>query len=57
MLKVNGINVFENNEFSWHAWSADVLQTPQEVYDAFDALGVVGKKIVSIRAIGLDYNF
>lgn len=56
MLKVNGTNVFENNEFSWYAWSADVLQTPQEVYDAFDSLGVTGKKIVSIRAIGLGYN-
>lgn len=56
MLKVNGTNVFENNEFSWHSWSADVLQTPQEVYDAFDLLGVTGKKIVSIRAIGLGYN-
>lgn len=56
MLKSNGKNVFENNEFDWHSWSADVLQTPQEVYEAFDALNVVGKKIVSIRAIGLGYN-
>lgn len=56
VLKVAGNNIFEGNKYSWRSWSANVLQTPDEVHAAFASLGVVGKRIVKIHAIGMAYN-
>lgn len=56
MWKVNGNDVFENNIYSWHAWSAEILQAPEEVYACFAKLNLFNKKIAEIRAIGYGYN-
>ena len=56
MLKVYGRDIFENNVFSWESWSADVLQMPNEVRDAFDRLNLCGNIISNIAAVGYVYN-
>ena len=56
MLKVNGHNIFANNVFSWASWSADVLQSPKEVRDIFNALDICEKTISTIKAVGYAYN-
>lgn len=57
LIKSNGNNQFTNNVFSWEAWSADVLQKPEEVCAVFDQLNLTGKKIVDIKPVGYGYNF
>lgn len=56
MQDVAGNNRFVNNRFSWHVWSADVFQTPDEVREAFRVLNIQGRIIVDIRAIGRAFN-
>lgn len=57
MIKNYGNNQFENNTFSWEAWSADILQKPEEVRAVFNQLNIIGKKIVNIKPVGYGYNF
>ncbi len=40
------------NIFDWHKWNAATYEEPEDIIRAFDALGVCGKKIASIRIIG-----
>ena len=56
MWEVNGNDIFEDNTYSWHAWSAEILQAPAEVYDRFAQMNLFNKKIAKIRAIGFGYN-
>ena|GEM_PF-1950242 len=56
MFKVDGDNFFKNNVFSWSSWSADVLQSPEEVYHVFNGLNILGKRIKTIKAVGYGYN-
>lgn len=52
MIKINGNDVFKDNKFDWYSWSADVLQTPRELREAFDKLNLIGKRVVDLLAIG-----
>lgn len=56
MWKVNGNDLFEDNTYSWHTWSAEILQAPEEVYARFEQLNLLNKRISKIRAVGLGYN-
>jgi hypothetical protein len=51
----NGKDRFENNTFSETEWSAQILQTPEEVYHVFNQLNVVGRKITTMRSVGTDF--
>ena len=55
MIKVDGNDVFEDNRFWGKSWSADILQTTEEVRRAFEELEIVGRTVTHIRAIGLAY--
>lgn len=55
-LKVGGNNEFTDNTYSWHSWSPDVLQSPEEVYAAFEACNFVGRRISGFKAVSLAYN-
>ena len=55
MIKINGNDVFKDNKFDWYSWSADVLQTPAELREAFDKLNLTGKRIVDLLDIGGEY--
>ncbi len=52
MIKVNGNDVFKDNKFDWYSWSADVLQSPEELREAFEKLSLTGKRIVDLLAVG-----
>ena len=56
MIKVNGNDVFKNNKFDWHSWSADVLQTPRELREAFDKLNLIGKRVVDLLVVGVAHS-
>ncbi|MDR1976320.1 MAG: hypothetical protein LBQ18_04955 [Campylobacteraceae bacterium] len=56
MVNLGGDNIFENNEFRCYRWAVDILQAPQEVYEAFSKLGLLGKKIASIKSVGHGYS-
>ena len=56
MRKSSGNNIFENNVFSWDAWSADILQTPRELREAMNSLNLPGNIISSIKAVGYAYT-
>lgn len=56
MIKISGNDFFENDIYSWHAWSASVLQTPAEARATLSGLELVGKRISSIRPIGYVAN-
>ncbi len=48
--------MFNENAFSWEKWNVPVLQSPDETKEYINNLGLIGKKIKSIKAIGLCYN-
>lgn len=56
MIKINGNDVFKDNKFDWYSWSADVLQSPAELREAFDKLNLIGKRIVDLLAIGDEFS-
>ena len=57
MLKINGHDVFEDNIFEWNSWSADILQSVGEVQVVFNRLSLIGKKISSLRSLGINFDF
>jgi len=42
--------------FDWHKWNAVSHEKPEDIIRAFNALGVIGKRIASIRIIGAAVN-
>lgn len=50
MIPINGTNQFADRRFSFHDWSAPVLQTPQELMDALHSLHLEGRIIKHIHA-------
>jgi len=56
MRKMNGNDVFEDNIYNWSSWSADVLQSVGEVQELFKQLNLIGKKISSLRSLGINYD-
>jgi len=56
MRKVDGNDLFENNRFRWDSWSADILETPDEVISRLKAYELIGRSIVDMKAIGHGYN-
>ncbi len=57
MIRSKGTNEFENNKFSFWAWSADVLQTPKEVMEKVRELKLVGRVVRDIITIDMAYNW
>jgi hypothetical protein len=51
-----GRDVFPDNTFDDEAWSAPHLYTLEDVYNTFNQLNIVGRKIQSMRAVGGDYK-
>ena len=50
MILICGTNQFKDHRFSFHDWSAPVLQTPQELMDALHSLHLEGRTIKHIHA-------
>ncbi len=55
MITLNGKNNFRGT-FDWHEWSAPIYETPEEAVAAFNTLGLKGKTISRISAIGYAKN-
>ncbi len=46
---------FTDNEFNAKEWSAPVMSDPEEIRDRLDSMDLVGRKIETLRFVGMDY--
>lgn len=51
MIPVPGKNDFDKR-FSWYRWSAPIYENYEEVLEAVKNIGVIGKRLKSVRIIG-----
>ena len=50
-----GKNQFVNNTFDAREWSAPIMVSPAEIEDRITAMNLVGRKIESVRVMGLSF--
>ena len=52
MVLSKGNNDFRNNTFDKYRWSANTYETPEEIFACLHEMGVYGKKVSRVSAIG-----
>ena len=57
MILSKGNNKFTNNTYSYWEWSAPILQTHDEIIAKLKELKLEGRKIKSVRFVGMAYNW
>lgn len=57
MIKSEGNNRYQDNEFSFWEWSAPVLQTPEELLQKVKELKLEGRVVKDIIAVGMGYDW
>ena len=52
MIKSNGTNDFIDNNYNKYKWSANLYETAEEIHRFFTHIGIYGKRVIKIDAIG-----